>query len=126
MVVVGNADPADGTLVYTGTFDFGELHFEIYQGGGGHLRGESVLIDYENRIVFSGDVYVNLKEMTPQQAQYNRYAPILMTSVDTDPKLCAEERRALFSLLGAGEWQVFGGHGAKKTYTVDADGRQNN
>lgn len=126
VVVVGNADPADGTLVYTGTFDFGELHFDVYQGGGGHLRGESVLIDYENRIVFSGDVYVNLKEMTPQQAQYNRYAPILMTSVDTDPKLCAEERRALFSLLGAGEWQVFGGHGAKKTYTVDADGRQNN
>ena len=99
---------------------------DVYQGGGGHLRGESVLIDYENRIVFSGDVYVNLKEMTPQQAQYNRYAPILMTSVDTDPKLCAQERRALFSLLGEGEWQIFGGHGAKKTYTVDADGRQNN
>ena len=39
-----------------GRFDFGELHFELYQGGGGHLKGESVLIDYENRVVFSGDI----------------------------------------------------------------------
>ena len=80
--------------------------------------GESVLIDYENHIVFSGDIYVNLKDMTERQAQYNRYAPILMTSVDTNPGLCAKERLALFARLGAGTWQIFGGHGGKKTYAV--------
>lgn len=118
MHVVGSSAPNGGALVRTGFFDFGELHFELYQGGGGHLTGESVLIDYENHVVFSGDVFVNMKDMTAMQAQYNHYAPILMTSVDTDPKLCAAERKALFARLGAGEWQIFGGHGGKKTYIV--------
>ena len=44
-----------------------------------------------------------------------------MTSVDTDPGLCALERRAIFARLGAGTWQIFGGHGGKKTYSVNAD-----
>lgn len=116
--VVGGDMPDEGVLVKTGIFDFEDLHFELYQGGGGHLTGESVLIDYENHVVFSGDVFVNMKDMTAQQAQYNHYAPILMTSVDTDPKLCAQERRAIFARLGAGTWQIFGGHGGKKTYCV--------
>lgn len=30
------------------------------------------------------------------------YAPILMTSVDTDPELCREERKAILSRLGVG------------------------
>ena len=108
----------DGVLERTGFLNFGDLNFEIYCGGGGHLPGESVLIDYTNRVVFSGDIFVNLKDMTEQQAQYNRYAPILMTSVDTDPVLCARERQAIFARLGVGTWQIFGGHGGKKTYTV--------
>ena len=82
------------------------------------LRNEIMLIDYENRIAFSGDVFVNLKDMTPEQAEYNRCAPILMTSVDTDPKLCAAERNAVFARLGTGSWRVFGAHGAGKNYTV--------
>ena len=41
-----------------------------------------------------------------------------MTSVDTDARLCAEERRAIIQRLGVGEWQIYGGHGMKKDYTV--------
>ena len=37
-----------------------------------------------------------------------------MTSVDTDPALCAAERSAIFDLLGEGRWTVFGAHGAGK------------
>ena len=59
-----------------------------------------------------------MKDMTAQQAQYNRYAPILMTSVDTDKELCAAERTALFQRLGIGAWQIFGGHGGKMSYIV--------
>lgn len=116
--IVGEDSDGEGVLFRTGNFDFGELHFELYCGKGGHLRGESVLIDYENHVVFSGDIFINMKDMTAQQARYNRYAPILMTSVDTDPELCAKERRALFARLGAGTWQIFGGHGGKKTYVL--------
>lgn len=108
----------DEPLVKTGEFAFGELRFDVYEGAGGHLPGEIVLIDRERRIAFTGDVYINVHGLTPSQAQYNKYAPILMTSVDTDPALCAREREAFTKLLGKGEWQIFGAHGLRKEITI--------
>ena len=108
-----SAEPG-APLSRIGDFSFGELRFAVYEGAGGHLPGEIVLIDRAHRLAFTGDVFVNLKDMTREQQQYNRYAPILMTSVDTDPALCAAERKAIFSLLGEGRWLVFGAHGAAK------------
>lgn len=105
-------------LTQIGFFDFGELHFEVYEGKGGHLPGEIVLIDYAKHIAITGDIYINTHGLTPQQAAYNQYAPILMTSVDTDPQLCAEERKAVMQRLGVGQWQIFGAHGFKKDYSV--------
>lgn len=105
-------------LMRVGYFDSGELHFEAYHGQGGHLKGEMLLIDREHQIVFSGDVYINVHGLTAEQEQYNQYAPVLMTSVDTDPVVCAAERQALMRQLGAGEWQIFGAHGMKKTIQI--------
>ncbi|MBQ8426427.1 MAG: MBL fold metallo-hydrolase [Clostridia bacterium] len=99
-----------------GFFNVGELNFEVYEGKGGHLSGEIILIDYNHKIAFTGDVFVNMKDLTEKQAEYNKYAPILMTSVDTDASLCAEERASLLQRLGVGEWNIFGGHGQKKIY----------
>ena len=42
-----------------------------------------------------------------------------MTSVDTNPKLCLEERNAILQRLGVGNWQIFGAHGFKKDYAVN-------
>ena len=105
-------------LTQIGFFDFEELHFEVYEGKGGHLPGEIVLIDYAKHIALTGDIYINVHGLKPEQAEYNQYAPILMTSVDTDPKLCAEERKAIIGRLGVGKWQIFGAHGFKKDYSV--------
>ena len=105
-------------LTQIGFFDFGDLHFEVYEGSGGHLPGEVVLIDYENHIAFTGDVYINIHGLTAAQAEYNQYAPILMTSVDTDPKVCGEERKAILKRLGVGTWKIFGAHGSPKDYSV--------
>ena len=107
-------------LTQIGFFDFEELHFEVYEGKGGHLPGEIVLIDYTNHIAITGDVYINVHGLTPEQAEYNQYAPILMTSVDTEPELCAEERKAIMGRLGVVKWQIFGAHGFKKDYSVNA------
>jgi len=106
-------------LTQIGFFDFEELHFEVYEGKGGHIPGEIVLIDYGRNIAFTGDIYINMQGLTAAQADYNQYAPILMTSVDTDPKLCAAERKAVLQRLGVGKWQIFGGHGFKKDYSVN-------
>ena len=121
---VGEETANEQPLSPIGTFSFGELTFEAYEGSGGHLPGETVLIDREHRLVFSGDIFVNMKNMTPEQVQYNRYAPILMTSVDTDPRLCAKERSALLELLGQGQWHIFGGHGAELLYTSQTPERK--
>jgi len=113
-----SADKYEKPLTQIGFFSFGELNFEVYEGKGGHLPGEIVLIDYTYHIAFTGDVYINTHGLTPEQAKYNQYAPILMTSVDTDPALCAEERKAILQRLGVGDWQIFGAHGFKKEYKV--------
>ncbi|MBR6719712.1 MAG: MBL fold metallo-hydrolase [Clostridia bacterium] len=110
---------SDEALTQIGFYDFGELHFEVYEGKGGHLPGEIVLIDYKNNIAFTGDIYINIHDLTAKQAEYNKYAPILMTSVDTDASLCSEERRAVFRRLGVGNWEIFGSHGYKKEYNVN-------
>ena len=114
--VVGDEQTITKPLEQTGVFDFGELRFSLYEGKGGHLPGESVLIDFEHKIAFTGDIFINMKDMIPKQAEYNRYAPILMTSVDFDSDICREERNNLFNKLNTGKWQIFGGHGGKRTY----------
>ncbi len=118
VVIIGDDREIADPVEQTGFLDVGELHFELYEGRGGHLRGESVLLERTHRIAFTGDIFVNIKDMTVRQSEYNKYAPILMTSVDTDKKLCAEEREALFGILGEGTWQIFGGHGGRKEYAV--------
>ncbi len=107
-------------LTQIGFFDFEELHFEVYEGKGGHLPGEIVLIEYSKHIAITGDIYINTHGLTAEQAEYNQYAPILMTSVDTDSKLCLEERKAIMQRLGVGQWQIFGAHGFKKDYSVNS------
>lgn len=120
--VLWDSDESEsGVLRQAGYFDFGELHFEVYEGKGGHLPGETVLIDYTHRIVFPGDIYINMKGMTSEQKKYNQYAPQLMTSVDTDATLCSEERAAILQRLGSGKWQIFGAHGMKKEYEISAN-----
>ena len=69
-------------------------------------------------LLFTGDIYINLKETTREQTAYNRYAPYLMTSVDTDPQLAAQERSFLMQVLGPGKWALFGGHGMKKDICI--------
>lgn len=108
-------------LEQIGFYNVGELNFEVYEGKGGHLLGEIILIDFERKIAFTGDVFVNLKDLTKKQAEYNQYAPILMTSVDTDSQLCSNERTVLLQILGAGKWKIFGGHGQMKEYEPKAE-----
>ncbi len=114
----GSSDNPAEPLTNIGTFDLGEMHFDVYEGMGGHLKGETVWIDYDHRIVFSGDIYINVHDLTKEQADYNQFAPVLMTSVDTDHDLCALERQMIMKMLGKGEWRIFGAHGMKKDIIV--------
>ncbi|MBQ2726884.1 MAG: MBL fold metallo-hydrolase [Clostridia bacterium] len=110
---VFGGDPVPGeALSFIGTVDWEDLHFEVYEGAGGHVKGEMIWVERREKIAFTGDIFVNIKGFIPEQAEFNRLAPYLMTSVDTDPSLAKQERDALRTVLGAGRWQIFGGHGA--------------
>lgn len=104
-------------LVKIDEISFEDLNFEIYAGSGGHVKGEIIAIERTEHIVFTGDIFVNIKGFTPEQAKYNKLAPYLMTSVDTNPSIARRERVAFLSLLDEGEWKIFGGHGAMYEYT---------
>ena len=118
---IGGSQDLRYALTQIGVLRVGELCFEVYEGQGGHLVGETVLIDYVHKVAFTGDVYVNLADMTKKQAEYNRYTPILMTSVDTDTARAKKVREAVLARLGPGEWSIFGGHGNKRTYTTKTE-----
>lgn len=122
-VIWNSPDHFEGLFEPIGSLAFGDMMFSVYEGSGGHVPGEIVLIDYENNVVFSGDIYVNVKNMIPVQADFNRVAPVLMTSVDTDPKRCTAERKLLFEMLPQGTWTVFGAHGA--AYIYESEGSSN-
>lgn len=115
-VIGGKSGDIDGLTEYIGTLGFGELSFECYEARGGHVRGETVFIERRKRILFTGDIIVNIKGFTREQAKFNSLAPFLMTSVDTDPALAALERDEIKKLLEPGKWLIFGGHGAPLEY----------
>ena len=116
--IVGTKNEPTEALQYAGQMQVGELDFAVYDGKGGHVLGEAVYIEPTHRIVFTGDVLVNLKNFIPEQAKFNRLAPYLMTSVDTDPVAAKAEREALMTLLSPGKWQIYGGHGGVMTIEI--------
>ena len=93
----------------TGEFDFGDMHFIVYEGAGGHVPGEMIIADHTHKICFTGDIFINLHDMTPEQKQYNSYAPILMTNVDIHPELATRQRREIKKMFGG--YKIFGSHG---------------
>ena len=104
----------DSLFTEAAFFPFGDFSFSVFEGAGGHLPGEIILVDIKNKLVFCGDIFVNLKDMIPEQKKYNRYAPILMTSVDTNSELCTREREKLFGMIDKSGWRIFSSHGDVK------------
>lgn len=104
----------DESIYKSGKFDFGEFSFDVYLGQGGHLPGEIILVENNFKLIFPGDVFVNLHGYTPEQEEYNKFAPILMSSVDTNPTLAKIERNAILKLCSSGGWTIFSSHGCAK------------
>jgi len=115
---IGTVKEQENFLCYAGEMRVGDLTFKVYDGKGGHVKGEAVYIEPTEKIAFTGDIYVNIKNFTAEQAKFNRLAPYLMTSVDTDPNAAKAEREAFMALLTPGRWQIFGGHGGVMTLDV--------
>lgn len=101
----------DELFEYIGSRSFAEWTFDFYEGKGGHVRGETVIVCEELQIIFSGDIFVNIRGFSDAQREFNSLAPFLMTGVDTDPALSRVSREALTEKY-KGDYLVCPGHGA--------------
>ena len=84
----------------------------VFDVNGVHFTGEMVLVDDAHRIVFSGDIMVNIKGFSKEQYDFNLLAPYLMTTVNLDSRRAAAERKYLQSLFPTDVYTYCCGHGA--------------
>ena len=82
-------------LCRIGEFAFGKWTWQVSEGMGGHVRGETVIFCPETGIVFAGDIFVNIKQFSEDQRDFNLLAPYLMTSVEEDSALAKQTRNLL-------------------------------
>lgn len=99
-------------LSLIGHFTFADMDFDVYQGNGGHLPGEIVLLDPVHRVAITGDDYVNIHDYTPDQQAFNRLAPYLMTSVNEDSAKAKQILAELRRRMNGQSWLILPGHGA--------------
>lgn len=83
-VVIGEKKDKE-MLSYIGTLEFAGKKFEFYEGNGGHVKGDTVIVCPELKLIFTGDIYVNIKGFSYEQKEFNSLAPFLMSGVDTLP-----------------------------------------
>lgn len=109
-----DSEPADDRvpLSKVGTFRFADLNFDVYQGNGGHVPGETILLDEKHRIGITGDDYINAVDMLPAQKEFNRLAPYLARSVNQDSAKYRAILQTLRHMLDGDGWLLLPGHGA--------------
>lgn len=112
MCVIGAKDD-DATLTKIGEISFYGTKMDIYEGIGGHVRGESVIICEREKVIFTGDCLVNIGGFSNEQKAFNLLAPYLMQSVNVDSakaKLCRERliqiSKGYLVCPGHGEWYI--------------------
>lgn len=93
-VIIGEKKD-DEPLSLVGHIDFSDLHFEVFEGNGGHVRGETVFVCHDFKFVFTGDILVNIKGFSDEQREFNILAPYLMTSVNMDSKKAKQSREII-------------------------------
>lgn len=95
-----------------GTFSFADMSFAVLQGNGGHVPGETVLLDEAHRIAITGDDYINARDCTAPQKEFNRLAPYLARSVNQDSARYRLILQALKDMMDGEGWLILPGHGA--------------
>ena len=80
----------DDPLELVGSMRFGDWTFKIYEGAGGHSRGETIVTCPELKLAFTGDLLVNEDGMSDTQREYLSLQPHLRVTYDHNPELATE------------------------------------
>lgn len=110
-VILDENTPEDHeSFLPVGRIGIADACFEVLEGAGGHLHGECVLLSRALKVVFTGDILVNIQGFSEQSAQFNAFAPYLMRSVNVDSQRATQMRQELTDMLDP-SYLVCGGHG---------------
>lgn len=77
----------------TDEFNFEDIVFSVISGNGGHVQGEIMLVAEKEKIIFTGDVFVNTKSYTKKQREFSDIALYLVPSVNQNSEkatICRE------------------------------------
>jgi len=116
--IIGKDVPEDHEgLIKIDTMKFGDISLDVYEGSGGHMHGEMVFFSEDPKIMFTGDVYVNVNGLTDGRDEFISLAPYLMTSVNVNSVRAKKMRSAVIDLMkkDGRPCTVCAGHGAIET-----------
>ncbi len=118
MVVLDeNTPPEHNELLLVACITVCGLPFEVYEGSGGHIYGETIFLCRSHGLVFTGDNLVNISGFSAERAEFNALAPYLMGSVNIDSKKATKMRKDIIKLIAKVDEErkepciICGGHG---------------
>lgn len=94
--VIGKRE-TDDLFETIGALRFGNWMFEVIEGAGGHVRGETVIVCPELKLLFTGDLFINAAGLSDEQREFEEIQPSLMANVDVNPTLAAQCRAQLLA-----------------------------
>ncbi len=110
--IIGDAPESHDEFVLLDKIKFGDIELEVYEGPGVHTKGQTVIICRKPKLLFTGDLYSNLKDVTPERAEYNQIAPYLPKDSEEDLKsLTRTKLGKIMDSIGRDGMIVCGGHG---------------
>ncbi|HJJ26746.1 MAG TPA: hypothetical protein O0W95_01455 [Methanocorpusculum sp.] len=77
------------------TIDFCGLHFEVWESKGGHLAGQLFYYEPNFGLLFTSDCFLNPASITKPRKEFGSIPDYLITSVNINSRLAAEERKSL-------------------------------
>jgi glyoxylase-like metal-dependent hydrolase (beta-lactamase superfamily II) len=111
--IIGEGVPEDhDDFVLLDKVVIGDVELEVYEGPGVISKGETVIISRGPKVLFTGDVYSNNKDVTPERAEFNQIAPYVTKEGEMDAIIDARTKLGkLMDSVGRDGMIVCGGHG---------------
>ena len=88
---------------------FNNIVFKVIKGEGGHIPGEAILLWEKEKVSFCGDIFVNHKGYSEEQAYFNSLAPYLTKSVNVNSEKARVSRETV--LKNFADYLICPGHG---------------
>jgi glyoxylase-like metal-dependent hydrolase (beta-lactamase superfamily II) len=90
-----------------------ESTITVFESLGGHIPGQVFYYLEDDRIFFTGDSLINLRELSPGMEEFYRLVRKVASSINNNPLLAVKEQQALIALTSAlpGDTLLCPGHG---------------